>query len=188
MTHAIRNTILAVTLVLPLPAQRLDAQAQQTLADQREMQVDVRLRGFNRRILLDTLAVWTPIAQPPSVALADARSIIDSLKLPITRADTLARVIYNNALATRSLIQNRRMSEFLRCGWGMTGDYADSWRISLGYAVYVKPAAGGGSSLGVAIAGSASDVDGAAKPPVQCTSTGGFEQLIARLVAGRGRT
>lgn len=182
----IARTLLTVAVLAALTPASIAAQAHQTIADQREMQVDIRLRGFSRRILLDTLAVWTPVPQAPDVALADARRVIDSLKLAVTGADTLARVIYNTELVTHGSMLNERMSTFLRCGWGMTGEHADTWRVSLGYAVYVKPVAGGGSTLGVAIAASARDVEGAAKPPVQCSSTGAFEQRIAKAVAARG--
>ena len=177
-----RTAIVVLAAALPCLAH---AQAHQTIADQREMMVDVKLRGFSRSILLDSLAVWTPVSQSPAVALADARKVLDSLKLKITGSDTIARVLYNNALIARASLLNDRMSNFLRCGWGPTGDHADSWRISMGWAVYVKPAPGGGSSVGVAIAGSASDVEGAAKPVVQCQTTGNFEQRIAKAIAAR---
>ena len=50
----IRRTALTLAAVISLGAASLGAQAHATIADQREMQIDIRLRGFSRRILLDT--------------------------------------------------------------------------------------------------------------------------------------
>lgn len=188
MRPTLRTLLLSLATTLPLltPTGRARAQAQQTLADQRESMVDLKLRGMRGRILLDSIAVWAPVRQSQADALADARLVLDSLKIPVSNATTHA--VYHNNLVARGTLANQRLSTFLDCGWGMTGAHADEWSVAMGYAVFAKPATGaaGGTMLGVAIAGSARDNGGAAKAPVQCASTGKFEQLIGQLVRARG--
>ncbi len=49
--------------------------------------------------------------------------------------------------------------------------------------MFINPAPGGGTKLGIAAAGSASDPAGASRDPVACASTGVFETKAFDLIA-----
>jgi hypothetical protein len=145
--------------------------------------VNVTLRGFENLVMLDTLASWSELLAPPAQAYAAAKQVLDSLKLSPTASDSANGLLLNRGFVARGRIAGRRMSWAWRCGSGLVGDYADTWRISMAYALFIDPSNGGGSRLGVAFAAGADDVQGASKAPLQCGTTGLLEKEIAKLVA-----
>lgn len=146
-----------------------------------ESDLNISMRGFSHRVLLDTVAVWKVLPGSPIETFRSVRRILDSLSLPITHADSAHGVIYNRGFVARSRLAGKQVSSSLRCGVGLAGDYADFWRVSVAYAVFVR-AEGDASRLGIALVAGANDVEGVSKPPVQCATTGVLEQRIATLV------
>lgn len=174
--HMIRKALVSAC-ILGLAAAPLEAQR----TSSPEADVNVSLRGFANRILLDTLVLWKTIPRTPAQTFSAARRVLDFLKIPITEADSLGGVIFNKGFIARSRLAGQRISSSLRCGHGLAGDYADFWRVSIAYAVYVQPS-GDKSRLGIALVGAATDVEGVSKPAVHCATTGVLEGEIARMV------
>lgn len=177
----IRKVIVASAFLALAPPATSMAQLRSASPFQ-ESDLNVSLRGFSQRVLLDTLAVWKVIPGSPASTFRSVRRILDSLKVPITDADSTQGVIYNRGFVARSKLAGKQVSSSLRCGVGLAGDYADYWRVSIAYAVFVK-ASGDGSRLGIALAAGANNVEGLSKPAVQCATTGTLEHRIATLVA-----
>lgn len=146
-----------------------------------EIETHVALRGFQRRILLDTMVVWQDVPATPRRAWAAALRILDSLKVPVARRDSVRGVISHPGFVARSRLADRKVSHALRCGVGLTGEYADYWRVTVAYAVYVQPA-GEHSRVGVALVAGAQDVEGVSKPTLLCSTTGMFEQRFGQLL------
>jgi hypothetical protein len=149
-----------------------------------EPDVNVRMRGFRDRVLLDTVAVWQTVPGPAVAAFRNALRVLDSLKIPVEFADSVRGVIHHSGFVARSRLAGRNVSASFRCGMGLSGDYADTWRVSIAYAIYVKPD-DAHAKLGVAFIAAANDVEGVSKPAVQCGTTGGLEQSITRAVGIR---
>ena len=145
--------------------------------------IEVGSRWMGKTVLLDTLATWNPVpgtrAQTYSAVL---RVLQHHLKLPVETADSTRGVVFNKRVVVRGKLAEKPVSRWLRCGTGMVGDFADTWRVTLAYAVYVDSTPSGASRLGVALFATASDVAGVSKPPAMCTTTGALEAEITRLV------
>ena len=145
--------------------------------------INVMIRAFRDPIMLDTLAIWTDIPGSPGEVFSAARRVLDSLKLPVTVADSAHGLLLNPQFVTRTRVAGQRMSWALRCGTGMFGDYADEWRITMAYAVFIDPVAAGTSRLGITVVAGATSVQGTSKDPVMCGTTGALEADIAKRVS-----
>jgi hypothetical protein len=166
-----RLLVVALVLGVAVPAQ-LEAQRR----------VNVTLKAYDQLVMLDTLAAWNEVLASPAEVYAAARRILDSLKVPVSHVDSVGGLVMSTEFSTRRRIANKPASWALRCGMGLTGDYANYWRLSVAYAVFIDKS-GDQSRLGVAIAAGALDIEGASKPPVRCGSTGMFEKEIAKLIS-----
>jgi hypothetical protein len=143
--------------------------------------INVSLRAYDHAVKLDTIASWSDVIGTPAVTFAAIRRIVDSLKIPISVADSAHGLLFNRGFKARSKLAGRPMLWTFRCGLGMTGDYAETARIDIAYAVFVDAAADGNARVGIAFVGSGDVVDGAYKPPMQCNTTGQLELEILKL-------
>ena len=168
---------LLVALVLPVIAH---AQPRST-GPVEETDVHVRIRGFRDRILLDTVGRWQMVPGTGVQAFRATLQVLDSLKIPVAYADSIRGVIHHNGFVARSRLAGKSVSSSIRCGMGLAGDYADTWRVTLAYAVFFKPE-GDQTNMRVALVAGANDVEGVSKPAIQCGSTGGLEQTITKAV------
>jgi hypothetical protein len=125
--------------------------------------------------------VWYRVPGPGAQTFRNTLRVLDSLAIPVGHVDSIRGVIHHNGFIARGRLAGKSISSSLRCGIGLSGDYADSWRVSIAYAVFVKPD-GEHSSLGVALVGAANDIEGVSKPAVQCGTTGVLESTIHKAV------
>ena len=154
------------------------AAGQQDVTHKRDP-IEVFARGMHGGVRLDTLANWHEVSAPRSVTFdAVVRVIKHHVKLPIEHADTIAKVVYNTRLIA-SRIAGQPMSRYLECGGGLSGRHADSWRITLAYAVFVDTTSAGASRVGVALFATARNPEGVSTSAVACGSTGALEREIA---------
>lgn len=178
--RALFSASAALALAAPAPAVAQNVPQVPTV---RATDGDQLIRGMRDRVLLDSIAVWNEVPASPAQVYTRVRQILDSLKLPYTQADSTGGLIANPSVVVRRLggVAN---SKSLRCGFGPSGDYADTWRVTASYAVYVHQStrAGGGTRLGVAVMGQARDMSGASSSSVYCASTGKLESDITSLV------
>lgn len=149
--------------------------------------VDVRLRGYEQTVRLDTLAVWTVIPASPAETYAAARAVLESLKMPVTTADSARGLLFMSPFNTSRRIMGKRMSWALYCGENLGVPNADGYRIHMSYAVYLEPTMDRQTRLGVALAAGANNVDGAFRPALGCGSTGALENELAMLVRARSQ-
>lgn len=134
------------------------------------------------QLVLDTLAIWSDVAAPAEKTFAAALQVLDTLGLPVERADSARSVAFHSRLVASGKLARRAVSQSLRCGGGITGDHADVWRVSIAYAVYVDRVAPDRSRVGVALFARALDTQGVSKPPIICGSKGALEHEISRRV------
>jgi hypothetical protein len=173
-----RLIFVLAALAFPLAA---GAQQLRSVGPAAEPDMNVRMKGFRDRILLDTVGRWVSVPGRAVPVFRATLQVLDSLKIPVAYADSVTGVIHHNGFVARSRLGGKPVSSSLRCGVGLAGDYADSWRVAIAYAVFIK-ADGDHSSMMVSLVAGANDVEGVSKPAVQCGSTGGLELTIAKAV------
>lgn len=184
-TRALCNGLAAAALAL-LALMPAAAQTTRQSPPARVYDGDDMLGGKRVRVLLDTLAVWELLPGTSGQVYARTRMILDVLKIPYTRADSLGGFIFNEGFVPRGgRLAGRANSTSLRCGFGPTGDYADSWRVKVTYAVFIQPSDSGNTRLAIALMGEAKDMSGAGSATQPCTSTGQLESDITQLVRKR---
>ena len=149
--------------------------------------VDVRLRGHQHAVRLDTIALWNLIAAPSARTFAAVRHVLEELDVPVTTADSVNGVFYTSPFITSRRILGKRMSWALSCGQGITGPNADSYTIQMAYAIFLEPTVDQQTRIGIALASGATTTEGTSTGPVRCGSTGAFEREIAMLVRARAQ-
>ncbi|MCC6773779.1 MAG: hypothetical protein IT360_21515 [Gemmatimonadaceae bacterium] len=148
--------------------------------------LQVKLRAFPVQIVLDTMVcAHEKVAATPAQAFAALRAVYAELKIPRSVADSA-----NGQLGTLKLVRtytlgNERLSVYLNCGTGMTGANADSWRITMGIASFVRTADDGTTTVATGLVAQAEDMGGASKEPAMCGSSGLLEARIAPMVKER---
>jgi hypothetical protein len=146
----------------------------------------VRLPGYSAVIALDSLAVFTDLPAPPAEVFPVAAAALElELKIELKTRDSTAGLVGNLELVKMRSLGGSPLSRYLSCGSGMTGPNADSYRIYLAIMAFVDPLPDNKTRLGVALAAGAQDVQGNAKLPVPCGSSGALEARVRRAVAAR---
>jgi hypothetical protein len=168
-----RLCVLAATLALIAP-HSLGAQPRR---------VNVLILAFRDPIMLDTLAIRNDVPGSPGEVFSAARRVLDSLKLPVTFADSAHGLLFTQRFVTRSRVAGQRMSWALHCGTRMFGDNADEWRVTMAYAVFIDPSAAGTARLGITVVAGATTIQGASADPVMCGTTGALEADITKRVS-----
>jgi hypothetical protein len=93
---------------------------------------------------------------------------------------------YGNAgfVAPRRLL-GKRLSEFFSCGSGLTGPLIETGRLYGNVVSTVSDDGKGGSVVSTHVSGSLSRNDGTSTSPINCGSTGAFEEYIRHSVETR---
>lgn len=140
----------------------------------------VQLRGFVDPIRLDTMATWNEVWQAPAQTFTAMRRVLDSLQIPIPVVDSSRGLIHSPGFTVRSKLAGKAMSRLMHCGVGMSGDYADSYRITIAYAILIDPLPEGHTRVGIAVVSNGLNVQGVSTEAVMCGTTGVLEQTILK--------
>ncbi|MGQ0641742.1 MAG: hypothetical protein ACT4P6_13415 [Gemmatimonadaceae bacterium] len=168
---------LTFLVLAPVLATALDAQA---------YRARVRLPAYPAVIALDTIAIRSDVSGARGEVFQVAAAALEhEFKIELRLRDSTAGVVGNLEIVKLRRLGNAAMSRYVSCGSGMTGPNADSYRIFLAIAAFVDSLSAGKTRLGVALAASAQDLQGSAKQPIACGSTGAVESQIRRAVALR---
>jgi hypothetical protein len=167
-------------MVALTPAVVRDSGAQSRQGAQ-ERSITVRLKAYPEPIKLDTLVRWHDVLAPPSATYAALRAAVDTLKIPLVMADSVHMLLYNPGFDARARLAGKFMHWWWHCGSGMTGDYADTYRMTIAYAIMVEPTPDGYSRVGLAFVSGAENTEGVSTEPIPCGTTGALEQQILKL-------
>lgn len=141
---------------------------------------------FPNDVALDTLVhARAKVSAPPAEAFAAVRAVYEQLKIPREVADSARGVISAIRFRAPKALGTERLSVFLRCGAGLTGDYADAWQVTVAIATFVASEDDGRTSIGTGLVAMARDMAGPYKEPLPCASTGELETRIAKMVSER---
>jgi hypothetical protein len=109
------------------------------------------------------------------------------LKIETALMDSVELEIGNEKFFKRGSVAGRRLSGFLECGSGLTGEYADNHRVDLSLVTFVRPKTADRSTIRTVLLGAAINVTEGAKPTQNCNSNGELERLIHQRVTQRLR-
>lgn len=175
--------LLAASALAIMPPARAAAQDPTNVPLVRPQDAGDKFRSLPERVQLDTLVVWMDIHGNTGSGFARARQVLDSLKVPYTIADSANGMIAHTGFSPRGgQLGGRPNSSSMLCGFGPGGQYADIWRVTVAYVLYVKPADLGGIRVGVGMLSQARDIHGTSNSTLLCSTTGSFERQVSLLV------
>lgn len=105
------------------------------------------------------------------VAWADAT-------LPVSSANNATHTLQSGTVRTRDKIVGKPLSDFFDCGYTMAGPRVLLWQVSMEVASAIVPDPKG-SRIGTRVTATARPRDGSSTSPVNCTSRGELERIIA---------
>jgi len=143
--------------------------------------------------------VWPGIRGVPPTELLDTMGTPREVPFPVARVFSALEKVYaeikvkpevyappeqigNQAFYARGSLAGRRMSSLLECGGGMTGPYADDYRIYMGLVTFVTPTPGNTSVVRSVLVGSAINVTEGVRPTQKCRSSGELELKIHEMM------
>ena len=163
-------------LALSLLAAPLAAQRTRTM---------VVIPGQLTRVITDTTG--TPYEVPFSAArtYAAVLATYEELKLPSEVRDSANGRVETGVFHRRGDIGGKQISTYLSCGDGITGPYADSYRVYMIVMTTVEPKGPDRSTIRSVLLGGAVNVSEGARQPMACESTGRWEIRLHKQVLAR---
>lgn len=130
----------------------------------------------SRGVVVDVIqatpqAAWT--ALPKAYA---------ELGIPVREVSDASRVLGNSRLVISRRLGDTPLSRYLECGSGLTGPFADRYRVELLIRTSVVPGDGGGTRVESYLEATARNPEGSSNTGVACASTQRLERDIARRV------
>src|SRR5260221_9108968 len=122
------------------------------------------LVGRPDRVMSDTMGQPYELSQLPRSVFAALLAAYADLKIPAEVNDTAQGEVGNQQFVRRFDLAGRRISAYLECGEGLSGPYADSYKVDMSLVTFVTPTGtGGGTGRGV-LPGGAGGGGGGAPP------------------------
>jgi hypothetical protein len=141
----------------------------------------VQLPAYRSPVIMDTLAMPAEHDVPYAAAWAAAERVFYELKIATDKRDSAQGVLAATRYTKSSSMAGQPMSRFMNCGTGMTGPNADHYRINMAVAALLTPLSPTRTRIGVALAASGMNMQGASTDPVMCGSSGRLEtDFLAR--------
>ncbi|MCU0636655.1 MAG: hypothetical protein MUE41_17425 [Gemmatimonadaceae bacterium] len=155
-----------------------------TLLAQPRRELNVRIPEAPQGVRLDTIGRTVKVAAPESKTFDAVVKAYDEFEIPRNTEQRGSGEIGNTALVVRRAFAKDRLSRVMDCGRGMTGEYADQYRVTLAVVTWVRPfgAAGDSATVHTALVGGGRAMDGSSAWPIQCASLGKFEARLAERV------
>jgi hypothetical protein len=154
------------------------------LAAQRDRVVIV-VPGKITRVVTDTTGVPIEYDVRPGLVFDAVRKVYAELKIPLTLEDSTTGEVGNLKFYRTGSLGGSQLSSYVSCGSGVTGPYADQYRVYIALRSIVAPAAQGGARLRTVLFAAAMDVSQGARQAMPCESNGRLEILIGKMVQRR---
>lgn len=162
------------TLATVLVPAALEAQARSIVV--------VRTLRRSDRVIADTMGSPFDVPGSPARVFNALKEVYAELKIETVLMDSVELEIGNEKFFKRGSLAGRRLSGFVDCGTGLTGDYADNHRVDLSVVTFVRPKTADRSTIRSVLLGAAINVTEGAKPTQNCNSNGELERLIHQRV------
>lgn len=144
--------------------------------------VRINMEPWREPILMDTLRQNHDLDLPPAKVYEATLKAFAALDIPVGNAAGNLGIIASERFTRSRLLGGELLSKAFNCGEGLTGAYADAYRLEIAIVAYIEARPGGGTRLGLASIASARDPAGPYHYPKECGSTGHFElKLLDRI-------
>lgn len=130
----------------------------------------------------DRAIVREAIQATPDAAWAALPKAYADLGIAVRETSGAARTLGNSRLVVSRRLAGNPLSTYLECGSGITGRFADRYRIEIVIRSTIVAAEGGGAQVDTYLEALARNPEGGSNTGVACTSTQRLEQEIAARV------
>lgn len=148
----------------------------------------VVIPGQITTVVTDTMGTPYDVPFAPARTYAAVLSAFAELKIPADVQDSTEGRVESNVFYRRGDLGGKQISTYLSCGEGMTGPYADNYRVYMIAITKVVPKGENGSTIRTIFLAAAVAVAEGARQPMACESTGRLEirmhKLVLRKAAG----
>jgi hypothetical protein len=144
----------------------------------------ITLPAYSGTILMDSLGTPTELEAPGQQVFAAVIAAYSDLKIPIQIRDSLGGLVGNLRLIERGTFARDRMSRWFECGSGLSGPYADTYRINIAIVTFIDVLTPKRTRIRTAIAASGKNIEGTSSEAVRCASSGDLEARITSLITG----
>jgi len=143
-------------------------------------QTGTRLSGLGpiMWVSMDTVQSWVLVPGNVAAVYQKAQEVYGALKIKVTLLDSLAGQVGNTGFNQSGSLAGRRMSSWLRCGEGITGPNADSWRVTLAVLSSVERVTKDTTRLRSIVVATARNLAQGSATPMMCATTGQLEEHI----------
>jgi hypothetical protein len=138
--------------------------------------------GYSYYVVLDTLGVPSAVSAPREEVFRALLTVYEALKVPLSLEDSVGFRLGNAGFRRTGSFAGKRISSWLSCGEGLTGPFADYYRVTISLHTLVQPGPDGGSRLRTALLAGAENLSEGGRQPVACTSHGLLESRIRTMV------
>jgi len=167
MRKTVWTLVILATVLVPAA---LEAQARSIVV--------VRTLRRSDRVIADTMGSPFDVPGSPARVFNALAQVYADLKIETPLLDSVMLEIGNEKFFKRGSLAGRRLSGFVDCGRGLTGEYADNHRVDLSLVTFVRPKTVERSTIRSVLLGAAINVTEGAKPTQNCNSNGELERLI----------
>ena len=159
----------------------LAAVAATPLAAQKTRTVIV-VPGQLTQVITDTTGTAYDVPFPAARTYAAVLAAYKELKIPADIQDSAQGRVESNVFHRSGSLGGKQISTYLGCGDGITGPYADSYRVYMIVMTTVVPKGADRSTVRTVLLGGALNVSEGARQPMACESTGRWEIRVHKLV------
>lgn len=160
-----------ILLALLLATLSADAWAQQ-------QGYKLSLSGPTIWIRMDTVSTAVVVPGNRRDAFQKTEEVYKGFKIRTNVSDSLTGLFGNSGFTQSGSLAGRRMSSWLRCGEGITGPNADSWRISMAILSSVEQVGKDSARVRTVVVASARNMTQGSAQPMMCSSSGQLEEAI----------
>ena len=145
----------------------------------------VVIPGRLTRVITDTTGTLYEVPFPAAKTYTAVLRTYEALKLPAEVRDSANGRVETGVFHRRGDIGGKQISTYLSCGDGITGPYADSYRVYMIVMTTVEPRGPDRSAIRSVLLGGAVNVSEGARQPMACESTGRWEIRLHKEVLAR---
>ncbi len=168
--------LLSLLSLVAITASPLTAQKSRTV---------VVVPGQMTQVITDTIGTAYDVPFPSAKTYAAVLAAFTELKIPAEVRDSADGRVETNIFHRRGDLGGKQISTYLGCGDGITGPYADSYRVYMIVMTTIEPKGADRSTIRTVLLGGAVNVAEGARQPMACESTGRWEIRLHKLVLAR---
>ena len=141
--------------------------------------------GQLTEVITDTMGTPYEVPFAPSRVWPAVLAAFKELKIPTEVKDSALGRVESNVFYRRGDLGGRQLSTYLSCGDGITGPYADNYRVYMIAMTTVSPKGDDRSTIRTIFLAGAVSVTEVARQPMACESTGRLEIRLHKLVIAK---